>query len=452
MASEQLLAAFIHNANYSDLDSETIKTVKRQMTAFYGALIAGSSSGAAATAEFINDMGGKTEATVFVNGGIVPAHQAALANATMGRALDIDDHISPGAHIGAAVIPAAFATAELIGGCTGKDFITSVASGTEISMRLLLEEDDYAGFDPTGVTSVFSTAAAASKLLGFDEVSIWNALGLAYDRCSASFQHYIDGVLAGPLMQGVIARAGIECARLTEYGITGIVNFLEGVYGYFHLFSRHKADIPRVTEGLGKEWRMKNLNFKKYPSCGLTQSSTELTIRMMEKHGFRADDIERVEIPVPPFTYKLVGHPFKIGSNPRVDAQFNVAYCVANALMRSPVTLSQFDAELISDPEIMSFVREKITVISDPSIERTHYSADLRIWTKDGEEYHGQIDIPPGTPSDPMTDDDHRNRFYDCVKFSGKQWLLGREEAILNYIDTLDEKSDIRSMIPLFLP
>ena len=452
MSSEQILASFIHNTKYSDLDDETIATVKRQTVAFYGALIAGSATAAAAAAGFVCDMGGKPESTVFIRGAKVPAHSATFANAAMGRALDIDDHISPGAHIGGAAIPAAFAAAELAGGCTGKEFITAVATGTEVSMRLMLEEDDYAGFDPTGVTAVFSSAAAASKLLRFDEALIWNSLGLAFDRSGASFQHFIDGVLAGPVMEGWVAQAGVEGARLAQYGLTGIVNFLEGVYGYFHLFGRDRADISAVTAQLGKEWRMKNLNFKKYPSCGLTQGSTELILKMIEKHGIKADGVERVEIHVPPFTYKLVGHPFKIGANPRVDAQFSVAYCVANALLRSPVTLSHFEPEQVGDPEVVGFIKEKVQVISDTAAERTHYSSDICVFMKDGKEFSGQIDVPPGTPANPMTDEEHRARFYDCVRVSGIEWLKGREENILEFLGALEQKDDVRDIIPLFLP
>ena len=451
MPSEQLLASFVRNSTYSDLNEETIKTVKRQMVAFYGALIAGSATSAAAVAEYSCDIGGKPESTIFIHGGKVPAHQAAFTNATIGRALDIDDHISPGAHIGSAVIPTAFATAEMLGGCTGKELITAVATGTELSLRLILEEEDYAGFDPTGITAVFSTAAAASKLLGLDEKMIWNALGLVSDRSSASYQHYIDGVVAGPLMEGWVAKAGLESARLTQHGLTGTVNFLEGVYGYFNLFCKADSDHSDVTLNLGKEWHLKNLNFKKYPSCGLTQGSTELILDMMKKYNLTANNVEHIEILVPPNTFRLVGHPFKIGDNPRVDAQFNVAYCVANALIREPVILSHFDAKQISEPNIVNFVKEKVTVTSDTAIERTHYSTDIIVRTKEGKEYHEQIDIPPGTPANPMTDEEHRRRFYDCVEYSGKQWLKGREEAILNYIETLETKDDVRGMIPLFL-
>ena len=85
MTAEQLLAAFIHNSKYSDLNDETIKTVKRQMVALCGALIAGSATNAAEAVRFVSDMGGKPEATVFIEGGSIPAHQAAFANATIDR-------------------------------------------------------------------------------------------------------------------------------------------------------------------------------------------------------------------------------------------------------------------------------------------------------------------------------------------------------------------------------
>ena len=452
MKSEQLLAAFIRNVKYSDLDAETVKTVKLQIAATCGALIAGSATAVAAAVDFVEEMGGKPEATVFVRGTRLPAHQAAFANAAMGRALDIDDHISPGAHIGGAAIPAAFAAAECAGGCSGKDFIAAVATGTEVSLRLLLEEEDYAGFDPTGITAGFSGTVAASMILGLDEQQIWNALGLVSDKSGASFQHFIDGVLAGPVMQGWLAQSGLETARLAQRGVTGIVNYLEGGYGYFHLYGRDRADLSHVTEGLGKEWHLKNLNFKKYPSCGMTQGSTELALTMMDEHGFNAEDIERIEVVLPPYAYKLVGHPFKIGINPRVDAQFSAAYCVANALLRAPVTLSHFEAERVSDPSIVSFIKEIVEVRMDPAVDRNHYASDMRIRTKDGKEYYGQIDIPPGTPRSPMTDEQHRRRLYDCVDFSGNQWLKGREEAILDFIGALETKDDIRDIIPLFLP
>ena len=75
--------------------------------------------------------------------------------------------------------------------------------------------------------------------------------------------------------------------------------------------------------------------FKKFPSCGATQASTQMILDLMAEEGIGADDVERIEITVPPYIYKLVGHPFRVGSNPKVNAQFSIRYCVANALTRA---------------------------------------------------------------------------------------------------------------------
>jgi hypothetical protein len=69
----------------------------------------------------------------------------------MARALDFCDSMAPGPHPGSAVIPAALAAAELAGACSGRDFISAVAVGTEVASRLNLSEAAYNGFDPTGI-------------------------------------------------------------------------------------------------------------------------------------------------------------------------------------------------------------------------------------------------------------------------------------------------------------
>jgi 2-methylcitrate dehydratase PrpD len=105
---------------------------------------------------------------LLIHGGLVPAQNAALANAVMSRALDFCDAIAPGAHIGSSTIPVALACAELRGGCDGREFLTALAIGTEIAARFNLTESAYDGFDPTGICVPFGATAVASTLLGLD--------------------------------------------------------------------------------------------------------------------------------------------------------------------------------------------------------------------------------------------------------------------------------------------
>jgi 2-methylcitrate dehydratase PrpD len=339
MKPEQAIAAFVYNTTFKDLPAEQVAVAKKQILTIFGAAVAGSASeGCETVAEMAKEQGGKPESTLLVFGGKVPAKEAAFVNATMGRALDICDHIQPGLHAGSAVIPTALAVAEMMGGCTGEELITAVAIGTEIPLRInrTMQVIEYDGFDPTGVVGVFGAAAAAAKLMKLDEKQILNALGLAFNRSGATYQNNIDGCLGVRIMEGWVAQAGIECAKLAARGITGPKNFLDGVYGFCHLFGRDREGVTgaRIVEDLGKVWHLTTLNFKKYPSCGLTQGSTELILMMMEKYGLVPEEIAHIDADVPPGTYNLVGKAFEIGDNPKVDAQFSLAYTFANALYR----------------------------------------------------------------------------------------------------------------------
>lgn len=453
MTKEQQLAKFICECKFSDIPAEIVDVVKTQLVADLAAAIAGvDAAGIKELADYAVEIGGKEEATIAMRGGKVPAEKAAFVNGSMFRAWDIDDHRSPGIHVGTACIPSAMAAAELIGGCSGEDFITAVAVGNEVSYRLNLAEDEYAGFDPTGVNAVFAATAAASWLLKLDEKQTLNALALAFNKCGGSFQSNVDGTLAVRVIEGWCAESGVLCARLAQRGITGPQNFLDGVYGFFFLYGRGKTETANtVVDGIGTKWNIDTMQYKKYPSCGLTQGSTQLTIDIMEELNITAADVEEVEIFLTPFNYKLVGQ-FEIGENPKVDAQFGVAYCVANALFRAPVKLIHFEDEYIRNQEIYDFIQAKVKVHSVQEIidTRSHYSSDLRIRTKDGRDVTHSIDIPPGTPDYPITKEEHKARFYDCVSIANKEKITERADEIFDRINNIDKEADIRDLFALF--
>lgn len=452
MTSEQIIAKHIVDAKYSDLAPKDIEAVKKQLLALFGAIIAGwNSDGCKAVADLAKEIGGKEEATLLIWNGKVPASEAAFVNSVMGRALDICDHIAPGVHIGSACIPAALAAAELVGGCTCEEFILAIAIGTDLALRLNLEEADYDGFDPTGVDAIFASAAAAAKLMKLDEVQTLHALAIAFNRCGGSFQSNVDCSLSVRLNEGWVAKNGIDCARLASRGLTGPKNFLEGVYGYYHIFGRDRVDKEKVISNLGKAWHMDTLSFKKYPSCGQTQGSVELILKLLEESGATAEDVDKVKVIINPFTSKLVGKEFEIGENPKVDAQFNVGYCVANAAVRHPVLLKHFEPEYIKDETVLSFLKNHVDVIVDPEThKRGHYSSDMVLMLKDGGKYKASIDIPPGSVGNELTEEDFTTRFYDCVEFSGLSCFSERAETIFKALKNFEKLESIYEIVDLF--
>jgi 2-methylcitrate dehydratase PrpD len=274
---------------------------------------------------------------------------------------------------------------------------------------------------------------------------------LAFNRSGGSFQSNIDGSLAVRIIQGWVAQNSLNCARLARIGITGPKSFVEGIYGYLHLFGRGKVPAETITRRLGESYEMEGIVFKKYPSCGLTLASTNVILDLMRENQFEAEQIERIDVHVPPYAHKLVGHRFQIGENPRVNAQFSIQYCVANALLRKNSKLRHFEPASVAEPTIMQFI-DLVHVSSDPSLEaRGHTAVDMRIRTRDGKTHYKGIDIAPGFPGNALTQQEHEERFWDCIDFAGEHLPRQNAQDLLTLIAELEDVGDVRAIIPLLI-
>jgi 2-methylcitrate dehydratase PrpD len=449
---EKKISQFIYETRFDNLPKEPVEIIKNVILTVLGTTIAGSmAEGCEGILEQARIWGGRREATILIHGGMLPSYNAALVNSFMARSLDFCDAMAPGIHIGSSSVPTALAMAELNGGCSGKEFLCAIVLGTELAARLNLSEEAYDGFDPTGVASIFASSAIAGKILGLDPNQILNALALTFNRSGGSFQSNIDGSLSVRLIQGFVSQGGIICAQLAKKGITGPKNFLEGIYGYFHLFGKDKHQPQNVLDGLGERFELAKTVFKKYPSCGGTLSSTDAILDLIKENNLQPEEISKINIQVTPYIHKLVGHPFKIGENPRVDAQFSIQYCVANTLLRKDSKLFHFDEPFIREPKILELVK-KIHIFSNPSLdERGHTAIEMEVIKHNGKVLRKRVDVARGFPKNPLTKEEHYKRFRDCVDYGRKPLPKDNAEKIISIVTNLEDISDVRILIPLLL-
>ncbi len=447
---EQSLAQFICTLQASQVPPPARRIVRLMAMAAIGTGVAGSGEdGIAALRGMLLEAGGAPQASTFVFGDKLPAAAAAQFNATMCRALDFCDAMAPGPHLGAAIFPAALAAAELVGGCNGAEFFAALAAGAETASRFNLSEAQYNGFDPTGVAVVFGAAAAAARVMRLTPDQALHALALAFNRCGGSFQSNVDGSLAVRIIQGWVAQAGVQCAQMAQRGITGPVNFLTGHYGFAHLFGRGTLDPASVVAGLGEEWRLTRMVFKKFPSCGVTQGVTELALALVNESGLNGEDVQSAEIRLPPYAHRLVGHAFNPGANPRVDAQFSAAYCVANAVVRGSSRLQHFTPAEVANPQVRSLIN-RISVLADPAMDaRGHTAVDLDVTTRDGRVYKRALDIAPGFPGADLTDAQHEVRFSECMAYAPRLLSKDRVDQILVTLQDLPAMADARVLAGL---
>ena len=139
-----------------------------------------------------------------------------------------------------------------------------------------------------------------------------------------------------------------------------------------------------------------------------------------------------VEVRLPPYAFKLVGHAFDPGTNPRVDAQFSAAYCAANALVRRTSKLQHFAPAQVFDPSVRPMI-ERVEVIADPALDsRGHAAVDLEITTYDGVTLKRALDIPPGFPGADLDDAQHLARFDDCLALRSDRSARRRVDRLLD--------------------
>ena len=452
METEKKLAGFISNTEFADLPRETIESVKNVVLNCIGTTIAGATQeGCETIVRQVKDWGGKAESSILVYGGKVPAYNAAMANAYLARALDVDDSMFPGMHVGASTVAAALAIGEKIGGCDGRDLLTALVLGHEIAARIN-SVAEYDGFDPTGISTVFGAATVAGKLLKLNSEQMLNCLALAFNRSSGSFQSNIDGTLSIRAIQGFSAQSGVIAAELARDAITGPGNFIDGVYGFLHLYGRDKHRAVEIMEELGSKYFFAgNIVFKKHPSCACTEGSTDAILSIMQEQGVTAEDIKRIDIAVSPYAFRLVGHEFEIGNNPRSAAQFNIKYCVASALIRGGSSLKYFEVDQIKDPRINEIL-SKIHAEPNPALEgnlRLHLKTDMQVTTRDGEVFQRVYDEPRGAPGNPLTQNELLKCFLDYVAYSGKPISPENVRKIISLVKHLEEVEDIRGLISL---
>lgn len=452
MTPEQQLATFVTALQPAVVPPEAQRTTKLVALASLGAGIAGAGEdGIGPLRELLRQRGGTGQARCLVFGDRLPAVAAAQLGGTLCRALDYCDAMAPGPHIGSALLPAALAAAELRGGCSGAELLAALVVGCEVGARFNLTESQYDGFDPTGVAVVFAATAGACRVLGLDAKQTLNALGLAFNRCGGSFQSNIDGTLAVRLIQGWVAATGIECAQMAAAGLTGPTHFLTGVYGYPHLYGRDRLQPADMVAGLGTEWRLQRMMFKPYPSCGATQGLTRLVLDLVHELDLRPEHVARLEIRQPPYSHKLVGHPWRLGDNPRVNAQFSAQYCAANAIVRRAARLDHFRVDAIGNPAVLALI-ERITTVADPAMDaRGHTAVDVDLTLANGQRHHRELDIAPGFPGNGLSDAQHLARFADCMAYAPHPLPPANAQALLAAIDGLAGLGDACELVDLLI-
>jgi hypothetical protein len=400
MSLTRQFAAFVAKLSYEDLPPEVVDRAKGvTLQALSSALVAHAMPASRQALELMQEeeAGGGGAATVLCNGAKLTKGGAAFVNAEMIFAGGKWDTFRMLTHPGIAILPAALVAAE-ISGASGRQFVTAIAAAYEVMERMAAEFIPTVmsrGFHAGPVFGIFGAAVAAAKLGGLDEGQIHSAMAQCVNLASGN----LEGIRSGgrSLREGGAVRNALLAVALARRGTPGGETTLEGEAGFYHAYAGNnrgelrysftgdnRADIGRITEGLGRDWMFLETLYRIYSTAGYNIAHVDVTAKLCEEHNLAYADIDRIEAvvnwleteyPSPAFPVRGIDIPPRAGST-----QYFTAY---GAVTRGyPLLRSSEPGPGETDPPEVLDLMPRVTLI--PAVRRTLFGPRITIFTKDG--------------------------------------------------------------------
>jgi len=428
--------AFIRELTFADLPDDVVAQAQRCLLDLIGVAAAGSRTPAAAivTAYAVTQLRARdSEARILFDGRRASMAGAAFAGATTVDAIDAHDgHVLTKGHAGVAVLPALLAYIDGGAGARaandGREFLLCLVLGYEIATRAgIALHATVPDYHCSGAWNALACAALGGRLLGFDDVRLRHALGIA-EYFGPRGQ--ILRVCSYPTMlkdgSGWGAHAGVTAALLARDGFTGAP-----------ALTVERDDAHPFWQDLGTRWRIREQYFKAYPVCRWAQPAIEATLSLTRSHRLSADDV--VGIGIESFREAI-----DLGSQCRFpattdEAQYSVTFAVAAALAFGRLGADEIDAEGLANPRVKRLL-ETMTLNEDAEFSRRFPAerwARVHITLRDGRTLVSDPERARGNPENPLADDELRTKYRElAVPALGADCATRIESAVATLVNT----------------
>lgn len=419
MGLTEQVAHLITETTYEHLPAEAVTQAKRALLDTIGVTLAGHQEEAGRIiTQWVREAGGSQEAMVLGTGLYTAPALAALANGTLGHALDFDDvtaHLR--GHPSIPVAPAVLALGEAVG-ASGAEVMLAFILGVEVEAKIgkaMTSAHPRRGWHPTATIGGLGAAAAAAKILELNTAQTQIALGIAASKASGLRQNF--GTMTKPLHAGEAARSGVEAAQLAQRGFTADRHILESRFGFFSTFvGDGEFDLDVVLQDFGAPYEIVSpgIGVKPYPACRQTHRAIDAMLALVHTHHLQPDDVSEIvcEISARMEDF-LIYHQPQSG----LEGKFSMEYCVAAALLHGQMGLAQFSDASVQDPRVQALLRQ--VRLEHPDQQATDWDAPIpdiiKVTLRDGRHLQQRVDIPKGDPALPLSWAELEAKFRDCA-------------------------------------
>ena len=426
---------FTLDTHWQDLPKKVQHQTKRCLMDTLGALLAGAKTPVGRMMANVAAMQySGSEAAILVDGRKVSAAGAALANGFAGNALDIDDgyRMTKG-HPGACALPPVLAAAEIASSCNGAQFLTGLLVAYELGIRAgLIRHATYEIYHSSGSWGAIAGAAAVGRIIGLTPDKLFHAMGCAeYHAPIAPMMKGIDTPSMGKDSIGWGCMVGVMSAIMARDGFTGIVPLFDD------------TPNPNWVENLGHSWEILNLYFKPYAACRWGQPAVAGALNIIKKNRIEPDRIKNIRVKTFAAAARL---PNDYPRNTE-EAQYNLAYPVAAAILDGEVGPLQVLPPRLYDRRLLQLM-DRVTTVVSPEYEAAFPQktiAEVTITTSDDNKYNSDPVEAIWEPPDTLPGDKELEKKF--LWLAGP--VIGKEnaESLLSFIWEFEKCQSIAPLI-----
>ena len=401
-------------------------------------------------------LGGNAQSSLVLCGTRLDPARAAFVNGAYAHACDLDDtHVGSMHHAGASILPAVLAMAEQED-TDGRLFLEAAIIGYEISLRLGLATQPALferGFMATPTCGAMGAALAVSKILNFSAVDMAGALGAAGAYAGGLAQFYHSGGVSKRLNGARGAESGVMSAVLTQEGIWGPRDILEGEAGFFKAFSG-KADPSKLINNLGKTFRLMEVSTKVHAGAGRLQATVDAGLSLGAQHALVAGNIVDVEVGVPRV---VQGRLTQVAPPDLQSAQLSIPFSLAMALTigharGAQAALRREDYETALANPLVKQLSLRTRCVWDAEVEAGTNTEEVptrvTIQLSDGRQWEQKIAHPRGSPHRSMSWQEISLLFKDTVNDA---LSANTQQKVIDLVASLDKGAHPRQIMRSFV-
>jgi len=453
MNPTEVTTQFIANTSFEQIPSPVIAKAKACVLDCAGVMIAASRHPATnIIAEFIEEMGGRSQASIVGRGIRTSTCLAAFANGSMAHVLDYDDtsRSMRDGHPTAPVLPTVLALGEKTG-TSGKRILEAYIIGSEVEMKigsLVTPTHADRGWHTTGTLGTMGAAAAAAKILDLDINKTGMAIGIAISEAAGVSQNF--GTMTKSFHAGAAAKHGIIAALLAKKGFTSAINALEGKLGFCGIFCGDKrCELGKISERLGNpyDFIFPGVDIKRYPCCSSAHCAIDAVLQLAQKHKFCSEKVENIRCGVSYKVPTVLIYPF-----PKTDleAKSSMQFCLAVALVDKKVTVTEFTDSRLRDPRIQNLMK-RIEMYVHPDLQTkeslTHEFTLVTVRLKDGTECSLKISKGQGSMSTPLREEEIVSKYKQCAQSLLNEDNIERSIRLIRNFENLDNVKELMRIL-----